>query len=104
VKGLRAKKGLEKSLWVKKFIHNIFYSKGKVTVNLNCFKDVPSRAQSLSIPQNQPLKTEKEEGQKPSSFPQMPFEAFKMAPDVRFIRTIEIILPNTIHGCKKKNI
>jgi len=29
--------------------------------------------------------------------------SFKMAPDLEPNQTIDIILPNTIHGCKKKD-
>jgi hypothetical protein len=58
VKGLREKKGIEKSFWAKKFIQSIVYSKEKVVVNLNTFTNCLPPEKPLS---NQSLQKEKKE-------------------------------------------
>jgi hypothetical protein len=66
-KGLREKKGIEKSFWAKKFIQSIVYSKEKVVVNLNTFTNCLPPEKPLSEAPQKSLINEKEQGFFPCS-------------------------------------
>ncbi|MCX5782113.1 MAG: hypothetical protein NT145_05365, partial [Elusimicrobia bacterium] len=101
VKGLREKKGIEKSFWAKKFIQSIVYSKEKVVVNLNTFTNcLPPLSETPQIP----FTNKKEEGFSPSSFIPSQFVPLGNAAHLILFRTVDVILPNMIHGCKSKDI
>ncbi|MCX5782568.1 MAG: hypothetical protein NT145_07725 [Elusimicrobia bacterium] len=127
VKGLRSsstgslrRKGLEKSLWAKKFIQGISYSKQNIIVELRMFE--PQAPSIMRNPQSginlksfspespsqssqiQSCENKKEESIKPSSFLNAEFETLRLAPQSVSFRTVDIILPNMIHGCKRKDI
>lgn len=39
-KTLPQKRGIDKNLFIKKFVKNIIYSPSQIQINLNCFKDI----------------------------------------------------------------
>jgi hypothetical protein len=85
LKTLSQKRASEKSLWVKKFIKDIVYSRDFVQINF--FSEAPA---------------EKEKPAEMAGFSVRNMKngsAFPMSSNY-----IAIILPNTIHHCKKKNI
>jgi hypothetical protein len=104
VKGLRERKGIEKSLWAKKFIQGISYSKQNIIVNIRYFKDFIPPESHCQFNQNQMLEKKKEESIKPSSFSNSQFVSLTKTPQSVSFRTVDIILPNMIHGCKRKDI
>ena len=97
LKTLPLKKGIEKNLWAKKFIQRISYSPAEIRLNLNYFQD-SSRAQN-PVPEST-----KPESVLLSGFSENKFAGLKLAPHSLALRTIEVILPNPIHACKKKNL
>ncbi len=108
---LPGKKGIERNLWVKKFIKNIIYSKDFIEVSLyykgSCdekdYTETPSGRVRATAGQNSNLPKRKRRNSVVND-QISPSSAFKLAPDSESQRTIPIILPNTIHNCKKKNL
>jgi len=98
------KKGIEKNLWAKKFIKNIIYSKEEIAVTLYYKRDFEKDKDAISdggwvgaaAVRNQDL------GKRKSA---VFFDASSnLAPDRESEQTVDIIIPNTIHGCKKKSL
>jgi len=81
VQSLKSCPKTQRNLLAQKFIKSIIYSKESIEIN-------------LSIPPRQEIKN-------PSKEPAGIVRKENMAP--RF-RVIPIILPNTIHACKRKNL
>ena len=104
---LPKKRGIEKSLWVKKFIKKIEYSKEEIALLLY-YKGIKGEAPEIS---NSGL-AEKIAGRNLNlSNSKVGSEALdfglknvKWLRNMDFNQTISIILPNTIHACKKKNL
>ncbi len=104
---LPEKRGIEKSLWVKKFINRVDYSKEEIALILY-YKGLESIDKEISAS----ARAEKNAGRNSEMID------FKKGPVVNsgssnrqnwlrgldFHQTISIILPNTVHFCKKKNL
>jgi hypothetical protein len=108
---------IEQALIMRKYIKDILYSKEAIQINLLC-RQVSDEKQSIKnpapleesgvcgraraaanpvvsanfLPQNEKALTASSKG------------SSKMAPHLKDQQTIAIILPNTIHGCKKKDL
>jgi len=105
---------IEQTLALKRHIKDILYSKESIQINLLCLQLSGDR-QSLKNPA--PLLNVQacgwvgaaaspasfENSQEKSRIPRNTAPS-KMAPHPDFQRTFAIILPNTIHGCKKKDL
>ena len=108
VKGLSESKGIEKNLWAKKFIKSIKYSKEEIAVSFY-YKGSSEEAKdlypasgrvgaaagrsvvSLADKKITPISTDRGNHQ-------------DWLPSSSGERTIDIIIPNSIHGCKKKDL
>jgi hypothetical protein len=97
--GLLKRKGIEKNLWVKKFIKNILYSKDFIEILF----EMPSGCPHSTAGQN-PILPIKKRRNSAISDQNSPSPAFKMVAHSKNRRTISLILPNIIHACKKKNL
>ena len=108
VKGLSERKGIDKNLWVKKFIKNIIYSKEEIVLTLyykRSFDEELSASPasgrvgaaagrspvSLADKKITPITSDRGNHQ-------------EWLPSFTGERTIDIIIPNSIHGCKKKDL
>jgi len=108
VKGLFERKGIEKNLWAKKFIKSIVYCKEEIAVSfyykssseeVKTFYPASGRVGaaagrsivSLADKKIIPIITDRDNHQ-------------EWLRDSSSSQTIDIILPNTIHGCKKKDL
>lgn len=104
VKGLSARKGIEKNLWVKKFIQKIRYSKDEIEINLY-YKEGSEKSSETQIPSGRVRATAgKNEGLAEKNKVANGDTLLKMAPSLQSARVVSIILPNTIHKCRKKNV
>ena len=108
MKILPQKKGIEKSFWVKKFIKKIEYSKEEIVV-IVYYKENPEReilASDASGWVRAATGKEKfSDCSKDYVFTRADsIESMEWLPGTGSSQTIEIILPNTIHGCKKRNL
>jgi DNA invertase Pin-like site-specific DNA recombinase len=104
LKSLARQKGIERNLLIKKFIKNILYSKEQIQINLYYSEDFDTFKNSIfpSGVGSGGDKKEKGISISPSENPQ--FALSKMAPLSKSLRTIPIILPNTIHQSKQRNL
>jgi len=104
---LPEKKGIEKSLWVKKFIKRVGYSKEEIALILY-YKRLESIDKEISASG----RTEENAGRNSVLLNTKKdlFTSEDSLSDSNWLRgldfqqTISIILPNTIHSCKKKNL
>jgi len=105
---------IEQALAIKRYIKDILYSKESIQINMLCHPEVIDR-QSIKNPA--PLEESGVCGRpRPAANPTVSFApkekaltvsskgSSKMAPHQKDQRTIALILPNTIHGCKKKDL
>jgi hypothetical protein len=101
---LPEKKGIEKSLWIRKFIKRIDYSKEEIALSLY-YKGNHGAALKISTSDQ----TKKNDDRNlnlsnPKVSPETLDYSLKNAKWLRnmnFNQTVSIILPNTIHACKK---
>jgi len=108
VKGLGERKGLDKNLWTKKFIKKIDYSKEEIAITfyykVDCEKDEESVFGS-GCPHSAAAKNGGVAQDK-----KIPYISRDIGDDITWLpkpeptQTMDIILPNMIHGCKKKNL
>ena len=108
VKRLFERKGIEKNLWAKKFIKSIVYSKEEIAVSFyyksssdegKPFYPASGRVGaaagrstvSLADKKITPISTDRGNHQ-------------EWLPSSSGERTIDVIIPNSIHGCKKKDL
>ena len=104
---LPEKRGIEKSLWVKKFIKRIEYSKEEIALLLY-YKGIQGANPKISasdLAEENPGRNLKMSNSK-KNLGTLDF-GLKNANWLRnmdFNQTISIILPNTIHACRKKNL
>jgi hypothetical protein len=90
------KKGMEKNLLAKKFIQSIQYSKNSIKLNL--FSPAPDSSSIFS--QKEKIRSKGAENSKNLVRNGMDGCPFVLKAN----HIIPIILPNTIHQCKKKNL
>ncbi len=108
LKGLFERKGIEKNLWAKKFIKSIVYCKEEIAVSFyyksgseEVKPSYPASGRvgaaagrstvSLADKKITPISTDRGNDQ-------------EWLPDSGSPQTVDVILPNTIHGCKKKDL
>ena len=101
------KKGIEKSLWVKKFIKGINYSKKEITLNLY-YKGIESIDKEISASgraeENAGGNSDMIDFKRDPVLNSGSSNRQEWLRSLDFHQTISIILPNTIHSCKKKNL
>jgi len=101
---LAQQKGIERNLLIKKFIKNILYSKEQIQINLYYSEDFDDLKNSI-FPSGVGMGVDKKEKGTSVSFSGNPqFVLLKMAPLSKTLRTIPIVLPNTIHQSKQRNL
>jgi len=101
---LAQQKGVERNLLIKKFIKNILYSKEQIQINLYYSEDFDAFKNS-NIPSEVGWGGYKKEKGTSVSLSENPqFVLLKMAPLSKPLRTVPIILPNTIHQLKRRNL
>jgi len=104
LKTLPQKKGIEKNLYIKKFIKEIIYSKENIQINLYfsiCFEDLDFSFLGRTN------KNERRKIHPEFSAEDKNLMVRSVQNGSRFnssVNYLPIILPNTIHGCKKKNL
>jgi len=104
LKSLAQQKGIERNLLIKKFIKNILYSKEQIQINLYYTEDFDAFKKS-NIPSGVGWGGDKKEKGISISLSENPqFVMSKMAPLSKTLRTIPIVLPNTIHQSKQRNL
>ena len=107
MKILPEKKGIEKSLWVKKFIKKIDYSKEEIALILY-YKSFEGTNYEISASG----RAEENAGRNsdPSIYKNDLFTSENSLSDSDWLpgldsqQTIPIVLPNNIHACKRKNL
>ncbi len=108
VKGLFERKGIEKNLWAKKFIKNIKYCKEEIAVSFyykRSSEEVnPSYPASGRVGAAAGHSSRLSAGQKITPISTDRGNHQEWLPNSGNLQTIDIILPNTIHGCKKKDL
>ena len=104
LKSFAQQKGIEWNLLIKKFIKDILYSKEQIQINLYYSNDFDTFKNSI-FPSGVGPGGDKREKDASTSFSENPhFVMSKMAPLSKPLRTVPIILPNTIHQSKQRNI
>ena len=104
VKGITEKRGVDKNLWAKKFIKEIQYSESDIQINLyysNNYEnlnpsDFSGRSEKIQRKTAEPFSSHDSDF---SVCDKQNGGAFQNASNY-----ISIILPNTIHRCKKRNL
>jgi hypothetical protein len=97
-------KGVEKNIWAKKFIKKINYSKDEIEISLY-YKESSEKSSETQIPSGRVRATAgKNEGLAEKNKVANGDTLLKMAPSLQSARVVSIILPNTIHKCRKKNV
>ena len=104
---LPEKKGIGKSLWVKKFIKKIDYSREEIALLLY-YKGLESPGSKISA-SGQAEENAGRNLKMSNSKDNLGTVDFSLINanwlrNMDFNQTISIILPNTIHACKKKNL
>jgi len=101
------KKGIEKSLWIKKFIKRVDYSKEEIAILLY-YKGLegvaPEISDSSRAEKNANRNLELSSSKVSPGTPDFGLDSDNWLRNMNFNQTISIILPNTIHACKKKNL
>jgi hypothetical protein len=105
---------IERVLAMKRYIRDILYSKESIQINMFC---QPQLIDSQNIKNPDPLLNRAVCGRAAAAAnrerllsPQTKMatanssHSLNLAAHGSFLRTVPIILPNTIHGCKKKNL
>jgi hypothetical protein len=101
------KKGIEKSLWVRRFIKGIDYSRDEIALFLY-YKG--SEGTGYGIPASDRAKENAGrnlvmiDSKENLGISDWSSSCYTWLRDLDFSQTIPIILPNTIHSCKKKNL
>jgi len=104
LKSLAQQKGIERNFLIKKFIKNIFYSKEQIQINLYYSEDFDTFKNSI-FPSGVGGDGDKKEKGISAPFSENPwFVLSRMAPPSKTLRTVFIVLPNTIHQSKQRNI
>ena len=108
VKGLSERKGIDLSFWAKKFIKNIDYSKEEIAVILYHKRSSDGEERAIfgsGRPHPAAAKNVRSGlDKKISPTGTCRGNCQDWLPGSNSIQTIDIILPNTIHGCKRKNL
>jgi len=108
VKGLFERKGLQKNLWAKKFIKKIDYSKEEIAVTIyykRGFEKEETAIFGSGCPHPAPAKNgDPAQGKKIPCISRDTRNHKDWLSTSGSVQTIDIILPNTIHACKKKNL
>jgi hypothetical protein len=110
IKILPQKKGIEKSLWVKKFIKRVDYSKDEIAVSLYYGENPGKEAVKSDASGWVRAATGKDKNSDfnkeiPTSIVRnKSSECITWLPFSDSLQTITIVLHNTIHGCKRKNL
>jgi len=108
VKGLYERKGIDKNIWVKNFIKNITYSKKEIFITLYYKRSFGEEEGAIfgsgwvgvAAAENR----EAQEDKKITPISTDRGNHQEWLPCSSGERTIDIIIPNSIHGCKKKDI
>jgi len=108
VKGLSERKGIDKNIWVKNFIKKIIYSKEEIFITFYYKRSFGEEERAIfgsgRVGATAAENAGAPQGKKITHTPRCMGNVTDMAPDLKFARTVDIILPNTIHGCKNKNL
>ena len=91
------KKGIEKSLWVKKFIPEIIYSPAEIRLKINCFQD-------FARPPAGDSENKNGEANNASPFPKNWLDTKRMAALSLLLQNTEVVLPNRIDYLKEKRL
>jgi len=108
IKILPQKKGIEKSLWVKKFTKKVDYSKEEIALTVYCRENSEEKIFTGNAGGWVGAATGKDKnlyeprGISVSKYRNDNFGNMDWLPTCDSLQTIEIVLPNTLHGCKKK--
>jgi len=103
-KTLPQKRGIEKNLWAKKFIKNIVYSKENIQINL--YYSIDSEDFDFSFLDGANKKEQRKIlGEFSAEHKNSMVRNIQIGSTFRISSNyVPIILPNTIHGCRKKNL
>jgi hypothetical protein len=106
-KTLAQQKGVERNLLIKRSIKDIIYSRDQIQINLYFSRDFGAIKNSVLPYKNDGVgiggdKKEKGASAFLSKSPQ--FEILRLAPPSKCARTVPIILPNTIHQSRMRNL
>ena len=97
--GLKTTKGIERNLFTKRFLSNIFYSPESIKIRFNLGQSGgEAAAKARSAPPKAGLV------ERTLSSPNSEFVPFNSAAYLEPSQTFEIILPNLIHKSKKRNL
>ena len=110
IKILPQKRGIDKNLWVKKFIKKVEYSKEEITISLYYRENPGEEITANDASGWVGAATGKENnlcdlrGGPVSKYRYDSFGNMDWLPVLASPQTISITIPNLIHGCKKRNL
>jgi site-specific DNA recombinase len=99
INGLKTTKGIERNLFAKKFLSNIFYSPESIKIRF-IFRQSGGEVAAKASPASLVARL----GKRTLSSSKNEFVSNLMAPELKPSQTFEIILPNLIHKSKKRNL
>jgi hypothetical protein len=99
VSELKKSKGIERNLLAKKFSPKIFYSPETIKLRLILPQSGGEAAVNAS-----PAQLAAGRGERTIPFEKSEFVMCSIAPNLENPQTFEIVLPNLIHKCKKRNL
>ena len=97
--GLKTTKGIERNLFAKRFLSNIFYSPESIKIRF-----ISRQSEGVALAERSPTPPLAGLGERTLSSSKSEFVSSLLAPELKPSQTFEIILPNLIHKSKKRNL
>jgi len=97
--GLKTTKGIERNLFTKKFLSNIFYCPESIKIRF-----ISRQSDGVAVAERSPAPLVAGLGERTLSSSKNEFVSNLLAPELKPSQTFEIILPNLIHKSKKRNL
>ena len=107
LKTLARQKGIERNLLIKRFIKDIIYSKDQIHINLYYSKDLGDGANVSELEKfvsQGSFLSETKMGESAFQARLSHSPVLRLAPRSKSLRTVPIILPNTIHQSRMRNL
>jgi len=108
--GLKTTKGIERNLFAKRFLSNIFYSPESIKIRFTPLENsfltgfISRQSDGEAVAKASPAPPLSGLGERTLSTSKFEFVSSFLAPELKPSQTFEIILPNLIHKSKKRNL
>ena len=97
--GLKTTKGIERNLFTKRFLSNIFYSPESIKIRF-----ISRQSEGVALAKRSPAPPLAGLGEQTLPSSKSKFVSSFLAPEIKSPQTFSIILPNLIHKSKSKNL